>query len=138
MTYGVPQERDWNALDDEDFRAIIRSDFEAHYPNALRYPSHRLRWNQLKDWYVRMAGKGWIAPNWPLEYGGMGLSPAKLLIFIEEQERFGIARFPDQGIVMVGPVLMRFGTEEQKPVSFSNILSKGFLKERFGNLFLFL
>jgi hypothetical protein len=61
-----------------------------------------------------MAGKGWLAPAWPLEYGGMGLSHAKLLIFLEEQERWGIARYQDHGVLMIGPLLMRYGTEAQR------------------------
>ena len=112
--YGVAQEHDWNAMADEAFRKLVRADFEAHYPQNLRYPPRRLRWTEISQWHLRMAKKGWIAPNWPLEYGGMGLSPAKLLIFIEEQERHGIARFQDHGVLMVGPVLQRFGTEEQR------------------------
>ena len=114
MSYGVKQERDWNALGDEEFRAIVRAEFETHYPKAQRFPPRRLRWSENKDWYLRMAGKGWIAYNWPLEYGGMGLAPAKLLIFLEEQERCGIVRFQDHGIIMVGPILIRFGTEAQR------------------------
>jgi len=125
MKYGVPQEQDWNALDDEAFRAIVRAEIEANYPQEVRYPSRRLRWQELSGWYLRMAEKGWIAPAWPTEYGGMGLSPAKLLLFFEEQERFGVARFPDQGIVMVGPVLMRYGTEEQRDRYLPKILSCG-------------
>jgi alkylation response protein AidB-like acyl-CoA dehydrogenase len=70
-----------------------------------------------------MAEKGWIAPNWPAEYGGMGLSPAKGLIFHEEAERFGIARFQDHGILMVGPVLIQWGTEEQRRRVLPGILS---------------
>jgi hypothetical protein len=61
-----------------------------------------------------MARKGWIAPSWPIEFGGMGLAPAKLLIFLEEQERWGIARFQDHGIRMIGPVLIRYGTPAQQ------------------------
>ena len=114
MNFGVPQQQDWNALSDEAFRAKVRAEFETHYPAELRYPPRRLRWQENKSWFLRMAAKGWIAPGWPREYGGMGLAPAKLLIFLEEQERWGIARFQDQGILMVGPVLMRFGTEEQR------------------------
>ena len=91
MSYGAKQERDWNALSDEEFRAIVRTDFESHYPKAQRFPPRRLRWSENRDWYLRMAAKGWIAYNWPLEYGGMGLSAAKLLIFLEEQERWGDA-----------------------------------------------
>ena len=114
MNYGVPQEQDWNALSDEAFRAIVRTEVEAHHPAELRYPPRRLRWAENKSWYLRMAAKGWIAPGWPREYGGMGLSPSKLLIFLEEMERWGIARFQDHGILMVGPILLRFGTEAQR------------------------
>ncbi|HEY5292218.1 MAG TPA: acyl-CoA dehydrogenase family protein, partial [Burkholderiales bacterium] len=114
MNYGVQQQQDWNALSDEAFRALVRAEFEAHYPAELRYPPRRLRWHENKSWFLRMAAKGWIAPGWPREYGGMGLAPAKLLIFLEEQERWGIVRFQDHGILMVGPVLMRFGTEAQR------------------------
>ena len=113
-TYGVPQERDWDKLSDEDFRALVGADFETHHPHHLRFPPRRLRWAENKAWYLRMAAKGWIAPNWPREFGGMGLSPSKTLIFLEEQERCGIARFQDHGILMVGPVLIRFGTEAQR------------------------
>ena len=114
MNYGVAQEHDWNALSDEAFRAIVRAEVEANHPPELRYPPRRLRWSENKSWYLRMAAKGWIAPGWPREYGGMGLSPTKLLIFLEEMERWGIARFQDHGILMVGPILMRFGTEAQR------------------------
>ena len=113
MSYGAQQEQDWNALTDEAFRAVVRAEFEAHYPAELRYPPRRLRWQENKSWFLRMAAKGWIAPGWPREFGGMGLSPGKLLIFLEEQERWGIVRFQDHGILMIGPVLMRFGTEAQ-------------------------
>jgi 3-oxochol-4-en-24-oyl-CoA dehydrogenase len=44
----------------------------------------------------------------------MGLSPAKQIIYIEERERVGVMRDPDMGIVMFGPMLMRWGTEAQK------------------------
>ena len=114
MSYGAQQEQDWNALTDEAFRAVVRAEFEAHYPAELRYPPRRLRWQENKSWFLRMAAKGWIAPGWPREFGGMGLSPGKLLIFLEEQERWGIVRFQDHGILMIGPVLMRFGTEAQR------------------------
>jgi hypothetical protein len=114
MKYGVEQEQDWNALSDEAFRAIVRAEVEANHPAELRYPPRRLRWAENKSWYLRMAAKGWIAPGWPREYGGMGLAPAKLLIFLEEMERWGIARFQDHGLLMVGPILMRFGTEAQR------------------------
>ena len=122
-TYGVTQECDWNALGDEAFRAVVRADFEQHFPRHLRFPPSRLRWSENRDWYLRMAAKGWIAPSWPCEFGGMGLAPAKLLIFLEEQERCGIVRFQDHGVLMVGPVLLRFGSEAQRRRYLPGILS---------------
>jgi alkylation response protein AidB-like acyl-CoA dehydrogenase len=121
--YGVPQERDWNSLGDAEFRRLVRVEFEANYPAELRFPPRRLRWRENCDWYLRMAAKGWIAPNWPAEYGGMGLEPAKLLIFQEESERWGIARFQDHGILMLGPVLIRWGTEEHRRKYLPDVLS---------------
>ena len=43
-----------------------------------------------------------------------GTSADKLIAYIEEGEAWGVARPPDQGLVMIGPILMRFGTEEQR------------------------
>ena len=123
IQYGVPQEHDWNAMSDVDFRALIRAEFEANYPQELRYSPRRIRWERLRPWYLRMSAKGWIAPAWPAEFGGMGLSHAKLLIFLEEQERCGIARFQDHGVLMIGPLLMRYGTEEQRRRYLPGILS---------------
>jgi alkylation response protein AidB-like acyl-CoA dehydrogenase len=113
-TTDVAPGTDWNALSDEDFRHRIRSYLEANYPGELRYPSRRLFWTEIGSWYRKMSEIGWIAPNWPREHGGMGLNPGKLLIFYEEHERWGVSRFADMGILMVGPLLIRHGTPEQR------------------------
>ncbi len=113
---------DWNALSDEHFRQQVRTFFQQSYPEHLRYPKTRLRWAQIKDWYLTLSRKGWLAPAWPQQYGGMGLSPAKLMIFMEETERHGVARAPDMGINMVGPLLIQHGTEAQKAYYLPKIL----------------
>ncbi len=105
---------DWNALDTESFRRLVRDFFESNYPPELRYPQTRLRWAQIRDWYLTLSRKGWIAPSWPQAFGGMGLSPDKLIVFIEEQERWGVGRAPDMGITMVGPLLIQYGSDEQR------------------------
>lgn len=105
---------DWDALDDETFRREVADFFRTEYPEEIRFPAHFLRWAQCRDWYRKLYAKGFAAPAWPREWGGMGLSPGKLLAFIEEQEKHGIARTPDMGITMLGPLLIRFGTEQQK------------------------
>lgn len=108
------RDQDWNTMSDERFRQTVRAEFEANYPAHLRCPSHRLRWSALREWYLRMVSRGWIAPAWPRAFGGMGLLPAKLLIFLEEQERWGIARYQDHGVQMLGPLLLRHGTSAQR------------------------
>jgi alkylation response protein AidB-like acyl-CoA dehydrogenase len=105
---------DYNAMADEDFRLEIRAFFEREYPAHLRYILHRARWREMKDWWRKLYDQGWIAPNWPREWGGMALDAGKMVIYLEELERHGVARAPDQGITQVGPLIMRFGTEAQK------------------------
>lgn len=114
---------DWNAMSDEAFRKEVREFFEAQYPQELRFLPRRLRWHESKPWWLKLSRKGWIAPAWPTERGGMGLSPAKQIIMVEETERIGIGRMPDQGITQVGQTLMRYGTEAQKQKYLAPILA---------------
>jgi len=102
-----------DAMSEVQFRAEVRSFLKKNYPAHLRYMPRRVHWPEIADWWRLVYEKGWIAPSWPKEHGGMGLPPNKLIAYIEELENFGVARAPDQGIVMVGPVLMRYGTAEQ-------------------------
>jgi len=114
---------DLNSLSDDDFRIHVRQFFDAEYPDALRHQLRRFRWSEIRDWTHRLYEKGWIAPNWPREHGGMGLNPDKLVIYMEEQERCGVGRAPDMGVVNVGPLLIKFGTDEQKRKYLPRILS---------------
>ena len=114
---------DWNALDTETFRAQVRDFFEREYPQDLRYPKRRLRWTEIRDWTLKLADHGWLAPSWPTRFGGMGLAPEKLIAFIEEQERHGVARAPDMGISMVGPLLIQHGSDAQRVQYLPRILS---------------
>lgn len=109
-----PREADWDAMPEPRFRAMVRAYYRRHYPEHRRHLPYRQTWAESRDWYLLLSRQGWIAPAWPKERGGMGLAPDKLIAFIEETERHGVARTPDQGLVMVGPILMRFGTEEQR------------------------
>ena len=114
---------DWNEQDDESFRLDLREWFEREFPDHLRFLPRRLRWSESKDWWTKLSQKGWLAPNWPREHGGMGLTPAKLIIYWEESERAGLGRMPDQGLTMVGPTLIRFGTPEQQAQFLPKIIS---------------
>jgi alkylation response protein AidB-like acyl-CoA dehydrogenase len=68
-----------------------------------------------KDWLDRMAARGWTVPDWPRAYGGGGLSAAQTKILREEMAAIR-ARNPlnSFGISMLGPALLKYGTEEQK------------------------
>lgn len=110
-------------MSDADFRSEARAFIEANYPDIPRFSQRRLHFSQSRPWYMALAQKGWIAPAWPVEYGGMGLSATKQLIWIEENERFGAVRINDIGPVMLGPLLIRFGTDEQKARFLPPILS---------------
>ena len=114
---------DWNGISDEEFRREVRAFFEAEYPEELRHLPHRPKFAEIEHWHVKLHAKGWVAPAWPIEFGGMGLEAAKLLIFYEEQQRYGVNRGRDMGIQMVGPLIIKFGTEAQKDYWLPRILS---------------
>src|SRR4051812_4789820 len=105
---------DYNALADDAFRAMVREFVEREYPNEMRFLSRRIRMDEARPWWNKLTEKGWIAPNWPREWGGMALDPGKMVIYLEEMERHGVMRAADQGITQVGPILMKYGTEAQQ------------------------
>ena len=114
---------DFNALSDDDFRAEVRGFLAMHYPRHLRNILRRARLAEMMDWYLTMSKHGWIAPNWPREYGGMGLATGKMIILYEELDLYGVSRVPDHGIVQVGPIIMKYGSDEQKKYYLPKILS---------------
>ncbi len=70
---------------------------------------------EMKDWLDRCAGKGFTAPTWPAEYGGGGLSAAEAKVLGQEMARQKLpAPLIGFGLTMIGPTLLRFGTEAQK------------------------
>ncbi|WP_294331155.1 acyl-CoA dehydrogenase family protein [uncultured Sphingomonas sp.] len=109
------------------FRTDTRAWLEANCPASMREPIRSdkdIVWGgrnpdwahpDQKLWMDRMAERGWTVPDWPTAYGGGGLSPAETKILREEMKRMG-ARTPlnSFGISMLGPALLKYGTEEQK------------------------
>ncbi|HEX8388572.1 MAG TPA: acyl-CoA dehydrogenase family protein, partial [Sphingomonas sp.] len=94
-----------------EMREPIRSDDDVCWGGRNFKPSSPAQ----KDWLDRMAARGWTVPDWPTEYGGGGLSPEQTKILREEMRRIR-ARNPlnSFGISMLGPALLKYGTEEQK------------------------
>ena len=111
----------------ESFRTEIRGWIEANCPPEMRTPARGdddICWggrnfifqsDAQKLWLERCAEAGLTVPDWPKDYGGAGLSPAETKIFRQEMARTG-ARSPlnSFGIWMLGPALLKFGSEEQK------------------------
>ncbi|MBI3373076.1 MAG: acyl-CoA dehydrogenase family protein [Betaproteobacteria bacterium] len=122
MDFPTPTQ-DWNAMTDEEFRRRAADLFGTHVPRHLCHLNRRPRWAEVKDWYMTMSSHGWLVPGWPVEYGGMGLSPAKFLIYVEELERSGAPRVMDQGLMNLGPVLIARGSEAQRRKYLPRILS---------------
>ncbi|QHE84159.1 acyl-CoA dehydrogenase family protein [Hydrogenophaga sp. BPS33] len=114
---------DYNAMGDDAFRQLVRNWIVTHYPLDVINPAHRLRFEAARPWYEALSRAGWLAPGWPVEHGGLGLSAGKQLILMEEQERHGCARLNDMGVVMIGPLLIRYGTDAQRAFFLPKILS---------------
>lgn len=113
----------YNAMDDRDFRALIHDWVVENYPEELRFPPERMHWDKCGGWYMALAKKGWLAPGWPVQYGGMGLDANKLLILLDVFESHGVGRTPDQGMTMVGPLLIQHGSAEQQAYYLPKILA---------------
>ncbi|MDA0350756.1 MAG: acyl-CoA dehydrogenase family protein [Chloroflexi bacterium] len=76
-----------------------------------------------KEWASALAERGWIAPHWPKEYGGAGLSPMEQFIYRMEMAEARAPGVGGSGVQMLGPMLIVHGTEEQKQKHLSGILS---------------
>ncbi len=96
------------------FRSAARTWLEANLPMALRGRTNRPPPAELMPWYRTLSGKGWIAPHWPKEYGGMGATLNEQIIMAEELARVGAPQLPAQGLNHIGPILIEFGTAAQK------------------------
>ena len=115
------------ATDLQAFRAETRAWLAANCPPEMREPVRTeddVCWGgrnaqyqspAQKLWLDRMAERGWTAPSWPSAYGGGGLSTAEAKVLREEMAALN-CRPPlsSFGLWMLGPALLKFGTEVQK------------------------
>ncbi|HAO43636.1 MAG TPA: acyl-CoA dehydrogenase, partial [Afipia sp.] len=113
--------------DMEKFRSETRAWLEANCPPEMRKPvtgEADVFWGGRNTtfssepqrlWFERMRDKGWTVPDWPKEYGGGGLNAEETKILRQEMSAIG-ARLPlsSFGIWMLGPALLKYGTDAQK------------------------
>jgi len=99
------------------FRAEVRAWLEAHVPSEAleHYDATREGFEAHRAWERTLKSGDWGMVTWPKEYGGRGLDLIQWLIFEEEYYRAGApGRVNQNGIFLLGPTLIEFGTHEQK------------------------
>jgi alkylation response protein AidB-like acyl-CoA dehydrogenase len=108
------------------FQQEVRTFIAENYPAHLRGKQDEgddLTKEDFLAWHKVLYEKGWIAPAWPVEYGGTGWTATQRFIFSEETARAECIRLMPFGLTMVGPVIYTFGTPEQKARFLPRILS---------------
>ena len=109
------------------FRAEVRAFIKQNLPSGLGglagEEEELSRGDAIKEWRKRLASKGWIAPHWPKEYGGAGMTPGEQFIFNEEMAESRAPAVGGMGVQMIGPTLILYGTDEQKAEHLPKITS---------------
>jgi alkylation response protein AidB-like acyl-CoA dehydrogenase len=108
------------------FRDEVREFVRTHLPGDVsrKVLEHkRLGKEDHVRWQKILADKGWIAPGWPVEHGGIAWTPIQRYIFEEEAALAGSPRIIPFGLHMVGPVIIEFGSPEQKARFLPRILN---------------
>ena len=110
-----------DALD--GFRDEVRDWLTANFPASLRGKNNALSAVEgpgdptpdEEAWRRAMGEKGWGVPTWPSAYGGGGLGRAQARVLADELTRAGAYNpIGGMGVMMFGPTLLEYGTEEQK------------------------
>ena len=107
----------------EEVRDFINDNLN-HITKKKMEEGYHLTKEDIVNWYNKLSTKGWMAPNWPKAYGGTDWTVTQRFIFNNECAE---AYAPDGeytfGVTMVGPVIIKYGTEEQKKYYLPKILS---------------
>jgi len=103
--------------DYKKFRKEVREFVDEKLPDSIRTKvrlGQHLKREDYVNWYKILNDRGWATPNWPKEWGGLEWSPIKKHIFDEELMLGGAPRMVSSGIMMLAPVLIKFGNESQR------------------------
>jgi alkylation response protein AidB-like acyl-CoA dehydrogenase len=106
------------------FRDELRSWFAANDPGPEPQGDDDAQYGWRRDWQRRLADGGWAGVHWPREYGGRGATMTESAIFFEELGR-AKAPLPANvlGLLLAGPTIMTWGTDEQKERYLAPILT---------------
>lgn len=107
------------------FRDEVRAFLAQNLPDDIAVKvreGRELTKSDMERWHAILNARGWLATTWPKEHGGPGWTPVQRHIFEEECCLAFAPRIVPFGLHMLGPVLMKFGTEEQKAEILPRIL----------------
>ncbi len=108
----TPREAVWRQEVRDFIQAQAPEEYRVHHQPAV--DSYGLGDELFQEWRRRVAGRGWLAPHWPVEYGGAGLSVMEQFILKEEFARNRVPHPGARGTEMVGPTLILHGSDQQK------------------------
>ncbi|MGB1990505.1 MAG: acyl-CoA dehydrogenase family protein, partial [Cycloclasticus pugetii] len=112
--------------EEKAFQQEVREFIKENYPKDIQEKVAKgiaLKKEDYVRWQKILAAKdGWVAPGWPAEYGGPGWTPVQKYIFEEECGAANCLRTVAFGLVMLAPVLMKYGTPEQRDKYLNDIL----------------
>jgi alkylation response protein AidB-like acyl-CoA dehydrogenase len=109
--------------EDAAFRTEARGWLEKNVPHELLNRAFRVPPPELKPWHRKLYEKGWIAPHWPKDAGGMGATLDQQVILYEEMVRIGAPTPYPHGLNFIGPTIIALGTEAQKKKHLPGILT---------------
>jgi acyl-CoA dehydrogenase len=110
------------------FRDEVRAFLSENLPARLAEAGRRMTSVFVEpryslDWQRILHAKGWVAPAWPVEYGGCGWDEMQRAIFAAECAKAGAPGLSPMGLKMVGPCIMGYGTPAQKAHYLPRILA---------------
>jgi alkylation response protein AidB-like acyl-CoA dehydrogenase len=111
-----------------NFQKEVRDWIKENYPEDMREryisaPNGHLTKEEQVQWQKSLYAKGWAGINWPAEYGGAAFTASQKYIYSKEMAAANAPGFIAFGVSMVAPVIMAFGSDEQKNKYLPNILS---------------
>lgn len=109
--------------EEKAFRTDVREWLAANLPDDLRGLSTRPPFDRAQAWFNLLSERGWIAPHWPKKHGGMEATINQQIILREEFARAGAPELSGQGLNHIGPILMEYGTDDQKARHLPKILT---------------